>query len=272
MANRGRGSTKHSLRGEACAFCADVRLTFSSVAFGALLALGPALPAQESMMEPSAPAVAAPAEFADLSTLDVARILPPPPEADSLTTEADLRTLLQVQAERTPQQVEWAKLVAEGNMFTLFGAENLLGPDFTREARPQLGALLGRLITEARPLNVAVKEKFHRPRPFVADARLHPCVERPSSDSYPSGHSFTAFLWAAVLAELHPDLREAIYERADHIVWGRIVGGVHYPTDLAAGRRLAQAVIAEEMKNAAFRAALEKCRAEAAAPKLKKAA
>ena len=131
---------------------------------------------------------------------------------------------------------------------------------------------MGQLITEARPVNVAVKEKFHRPRPFVANPRVHPCVERPTSDSYPSGHSFTAFLWAAVLAELHPDLRAAIYERADRIVWGRIVGGVHYPTDLAAGRWLANAVFAEEMKSPAFRAALEKCRAEAAAPTLKKAA
>jgi len=177
-----------------------------------------------------------------------------------------------VQAARTPKQADWAKLVAEGNMFTLFGAENLLGPRFSREGRPLLGALMAQLITEARPVNVAVKERFHRPRPFVADPRVHPCVERPDSDSYPSGHAFVAFLWAAVLAELHPDLRMAIYERADRIVWGRVTGGVHYPSDLAAGRRLAHAVIAQEMKNAAFRAALEKCRAEAAGATLKKAA
>ena len=40
---------------------------------------------------------------------------------------------------------------------------------------------------------------------------------------------------------------------------------MHFPSDLEGGRLLAAAIVAEELKNAAFRAVLEKCRAEAVA-------
>jgi acid phosphatase (class A) len=81
-----------------------------------------------------------------------------------------------------------------------------------------------------------------------------------------------AYAWAAVLAEIFPEQRDALLARAAHAGWGRVLAGVHYPTDVVAGKLLAAAVVAELKKSAAFNAAVAKCRAEAAALVAKKAA
>ena len=46
------------------------------------------------------------------------------------------------------------------------------------------------------------------------------------------------------------------------MAWGRVIGGVHYPTDLAGGRLLGAAIVEELNANPAFEAALDKAKAE----------
>lgn len=263
---------KHSPASGASVLVGGVKSRFFPAVLAMMIGLVPAgRGAMPAMMEGPVSARIA-AEFADLTTLDWSKLVPPPPAPDSLAAEADLFVVLRMQAARTPAQVEWAKLVEQADVFALFGADGLLGPDFSRPNLPALDALLRQLAAELRPLNHAVKEKYARARPFLADAAVEPCVQRPESDSYPSGHSFSAHVWARVLAEVFPEQRAALIARADDIGWGRVIGGVHFPTDLVAGRRLAVAVMAREMKNPAFREAIEACRAEAAKLKVKKAA
>ncbi|QYM79491.1 phosphatase PAP2 family protein [Horticoccus luteus] len=245
---------------------------FFPAVFALAVILLPVVRGQGSAMAEQAVGMRAPHEFADVSTLEWSKLVPPPPAAESLAAEGDLYSVLQMQAARTPEQIEWAQLVEKGDVFALFGAEGLLGPDFSRENFPALDALLHQLTAELQPIKQVVKEKYQRARPFLADVAVEPCVQRPDSDSYPSGHAFNAHVWARVLAEIFPEQRAALIARADYIGWGRVIGGVHFPTDLVAGRRLAVAVMAREMKNPAFREAIEACRAEAAKLKTKKAA
>jgi acid phosphatase (class A) len=118
----------------------------------------------------------------------------------------------------------------------------------------------------------ALTKTFHaRKRPSQIDARVKPCVPVPPSASYPSGHVMRAYAWAAVLAEIFPEQRDALFARAAHAGWGRVLAGVHYPTDVVGGKMLAAAVVAELKKSAAFNAAVAECRAEAAPFLLKKA-
>jgi len=97
----------------------------------------------------------------------------------------------------------------------------------------------------------------------VDDPRIRPCVSLPPNDSYPSGHAIQAFVRAAVLAELFPESREALLERAHHSAWGRILGGVHYPTDDVGGRILAEALVMRLKTLPAFQQAVKACREEA---------
>lgn len=204
--------------------------------------------------------------------LDLAALLPAPPAPGSLAAQADLEAVLQAQAWRTPEQVAWAKLVAKAEMFAVFGADQLFGPWFTKENLRVTAELFENILADTRQAAASYKKMYPRPRTFVVDARVQPCIDRPDGGSYPSGHATVAYIWAGVLAEIFPERRAELFERAHRAAWGRVLAGVHFPTDLEGSRRLAEATVAELKKSAAFRAAIGKCRAEAAAVALNKAA
>jgi acid phosphatase (class A) len=238
----------------------------------ALLSTAPFVRAQNNnnvMKKAAAPAVV---HYVKVDPGLAAKVLPEPPAPGSLAANADIETVLQVQAERTPEQVAWAKVVATNDLFGVFGAHELLGPKFTKENYPLLAALVKDVLDDLRPPVDASKKLFSRARPYAIDPRVKPCVELPANDSYPSGHTWNAYVRAAVLSEVFPEKRVELQDRARSAGWARVIGGVHFPTDLDGGRRLAEVGIAELRKSAAFRAAVERCREEAAAVARKKAA
>jgi acid phosphatase (class A) len=83
---------------------------------------------------------------------------------------------------------------------------------------------------------------YKRPRPYVTDPSLaNGKLEK--SFSYPSGHSTESMVLALVLADLLPDKHDAIIAEARSIGWHRVEIARHYPTDIYAGRVLAQAIV-----------------------------
>jgi acid phosphatase (class A) len=57
---------------------------------------------------------------------------------------------------------------------------------------------------------------------------------------------------ALVLADLFPDKHDAIIGTARSIGWHRVMIARHYPTDIYAGRVLAQAIVKQMKKSDAF--------------------
>jgi acid phosphatase (class A) len=211
-----------------------------------------------------APGVSAkPVHFVRTDNLDFAKIMPPPPEPGSMAAEADLNAVLQVQAWRTPEEVAWALRI--DRIRSLSEYTDLIGPWFTDQNLPATLALLKHVDADSKGATDASKRLFGRPRPFVVDARVQPVAERLDEPSYPSGHTTRFYLEAGVLSEMFPDRRDALFKRAGKMAWGRVQGGVHFPTDLVGGRLLGAAILAEMDQNPAFEAALEKARAEVAA-------
>ncbi len=104
----------------------------------------------------------------------------------------------------------------------------------------------------------------------MQDSRVHPPIDLPKNDSYPSGHSTVGNLDALILAELAPDLKDQLLARGEQIGTDRIIGGVHFPSDVAAGHTLAQALFAKFMASPDFQADLAKAKAEIAAVRAKK--
>ena len=202
-------------------------------------------------------------------TIDAKAVLPPPPAPGSLAARADLETVLQLQASRTPAEVAWARSIVKDQPFYFV---NVLGPWFTKENLPVTAAFLKSVTGDLAAVSNGAKDQFARTRPPYVDAAVHPCVEIPTSASYPSGHTMRAFVWAAVLGEIFPDRQAELNTWAHQVAWGRVMGGVHFPTDLMGGRILAEAVVEALRKNPAYRADIEKCRAEVAPFLLKKAA
>lgn len=205
------------------------------------------------------PAGLAVTNFVNVGSLDFKALLPEPPVVGSLAAEADLTAVRQAQAWRTPEQVAWAKLVERDDVFN---HASLIGDWFTKERLPRLAEFFRRIGEDMRAMDGAAKRPFLRPRPTAVDASLRPCVTLPTSTSYPSGSAMQAWVWGELLAEIFPYRREEILERAERAAWGRVVGGVHFPSDLIGGKRLASVYLAEAWKNVGFQVGVEASRAE----------
>jgi acid phosphatase (class A) len=233
----------------------------SRLAFALFLGLwtGP-LPGQEGPppWEVSTPG----GHFLKSTDLELSRLLPPPPPRDSLAEAADLEAVLQAQVGRTPAQEAWAKETAHD---TVWGFASELGPWFHAERLPKMARFFWQLTVDAYAISEEAKRLFDRPRPPKRDPRIRPVVFMPPNDSYPSGHSVQAFVRGAVLAEIFPERREALLARAHRSAWGRILGGVHYPTDDVGGRLLAEAMLTRLKTLPTFQQAVKACREEARA-------
>ncbi len=172
---------------------------------------------------------------------------------------ADLETILQVQASRTPEQVEWAKVVERD---TIFNHATVLGTWFTASNLPVTAAFFKAFEDDLRWIDRVGKEPFLRPRPSVSHASVEPAVTVSASSCYPSGTAIQAFVWAELLAEIFPAQRSGLVARAHRAAWARVIGGVHYPSDLVAGRLLAAPLLESCRKRTAFREGLAAVQAE----------
>jgi len=197
-----------------------------------------------------------------VSDFDATTVIPKAPADNSLATQADIETVYQVQLRRTPEQIAMANYFAED---TVFQYDAVIGLWFTAANLPRTAEFFRQIHDDRYAISSAGKKVWNRPRPPLLDKRIHACVPLPRSGSYPSGHSTQAFLWAGLLAEVFPQHRAALRERAELVAWSRIIGGVHYPTDITAGRILGDRLVAEFLKNPAVREALDVVRAEVAA-------
>ncbi|HTX23183.1 MAG TPA: phosphatase PAP2 family protein [Steroidobacteraceae bacterium] len=175
------------------------------------------------------------AQCADLAALKLVRLLPPPPGEGSPEERAELDELLRLQANRTAAQAERARQDAEVSVFRF---ANALGnpAGFTPANLPLTVRLFRRIDGDEAAVLGAAKHEFSRPRPFTVEPRLNPVIPRPASSSYPSGHSTWAYVTGLVLADMIPERRAAILARADEFAHNRSVAGVHYPSDVEAGR------------------------------------
>jgi acid phosphatase (class A) len=80
--------------------------------------------------------------------------------------------------------------------------------------------------------------------------------------SYPSGHATFAYVDAIILADMLPEKAAAIFARADAYAHNRVIEGVHYPSDLEAGRISGSVIDNVFLHNERFIADYEKARVE----------
>ncbi len=171
------------------------------------------------------------------------------------------------QAVRGPWSAERVAQAQYDNTFGAFSAfAPVLGERFTEQNYPLTKSAFDQITT---PLGAAVglaKNRYARERPFEVDTAVAPCIATDArlreSGSYPSGHAAFGWAWALVLAELDPSHADAILARGREYGDSRVVCGVHYPSDVDAGRVLAAAALARLHADADFRAAIERARAE----------
>lgn len=194
---------------------------------------------------------AAKADYLPDAMPDLTVVVAPPPAQGSAAAANDLREVLALQQSRTAAQLA----VADGDTHkSVFRFGDVLGTDFRADRLPFTENFFKRLAKEgAGPLKAA-KDYWKRPRPYNASADVHPGIETEgTSPSYPSGHATFAYLTAVILATIVPEKRAEIFARAEVFARGRVIGGVHYPSDVEAGKVSGTVIAAAMLSNPAFR-------------------
>jgi acid phosphatase (class A) len=198
-----------------------------------------------------------------LHGFDAMPLLPPPPALHSPEDVADREMAYQIYSARTPEEFAVAKADTKVALSEFASALGVADPE---KLYPKLNALLVDVEAETSKVVTVAKNHWRRLRPNVAEpARFSDPVEPEKNASYPSSHSTRGTVFALVLAEVFPDRRDAILAKGREYGWARVVGGVHTPLDIYAGRFLGYELAQAFLHDPAFQQDLAAAEAEVAA-------
>jgi acid phosphatase (class A) len=199
------------------------------------------------------------AHFLEPGEIDYKTILPGPPAPDSDVAKQDIDEVLQLQESRTPAEIEHARSEVDLSPYVF---SQVIGPWFSPDIVTQTDGMLREVDSETAAIVDQSKKFYARPRPFVADSRAKPCVQLEDTFSYPSGHATHSMLLALVLSEIFPEKRNELILLAQQIGHDRVLGGVHYPSDVEAGQKLAEAIFNAMKQSPNFQQQIERAKIE----------
>jgi acid phosphatase (class A) len=189
---------------------------------------------------------------------DAVTLLAPPPLPNSAEQAADMDELRAVfhAASKNDRAAAYSE-----HVFSVFNFAPVVGVFFQSNNLPKTAAFFEKVQRDAASVTDLGKDYFHRPRPYTADPTLaNGKLEK--SFSYPSGHSTESMTLALVLADLFPEKRDTIIAHARLMGWHRVQIARHYPTDIYAGRVLAQAIVRQFKKDDSFEKDFAQVKAE----------
>ncbi len=188
----------------------------------------------------------------------VQEILAAPPSPNGAEQAADLAETIAVHNSCSPEDKK-AALSELRVYFSTFMP--VVDPAINLTNCPKANAFFERLQNEIHDATDAAKKYWKRDRPYTAMPGLTTeALEK--SFSYPSGHSTRATVIALVLSEIFPDKKDSLITRSREIGWHRVQLGVHYPTDINAGRVFGLAIMRELKANKAFQRDLAEAKIE----------
>lgn len=178
--------------------------------------------------------------YLDPQQIDLTSLLPPPPDASSAQERTDEQQVAATVAARSPAQLSEAEA---DSMRSVFFFAQSIGPQFEAAKLPMTARFFSHIRSDVELLIDRAKAYWDRPRPNGT---------RKARGSYPSGHAAFAAATAIVLSQLVPGKRDAIFAQARIFAENRIILGVHYPSDVAAGWTAGTLAAYAMMHNIAF--------------------
>ncbi|WP_082483800.1 phosphatase PAP2 family protein [Methylobacterium sp. Leaf87] len=204
--------------------------------------------------------------LADAVAPDTVAILPAPPRGQSAAETADKAAFTATRSLKgTPRWVLATTDVADGASAILDDFACVIGQRIDQARAPALMTLLERSRLDIARATRGPKEHYRRIRPFVGnDAEI--CVVRSAeianAFSFPSSHATQGWTYASIMAALMPEKATQFFVRARSYGESRVVCGLHWMSDVQAGRTAGSIVFAALQGDAGFRADLERARAE----------
>lgn len=203
---------------------------------------------------------------------DAKAYLGPPPApgssdfaADRAAHEAALKDQGGLAWKRAQSQLSVGAAPVRSQMLCAIGAKLDFGPTSA------FARLMQRSTATIGVASEQSKSIWNRPRPYVGAAKPVACDPKLDfgvySASYPSGHGALGWLWGLILTEIAPERANQAMAWGSEIGTNRIACGVHYPSDVAAGRQMGAVLYARLQADPAFRADMAAAKAEYAAAK-----
>lgn len=201
-------------------------------------------------------------------------LLPPPPQPASATHAADMAAHQAALQQKDSARWHVAESDAELRFPKAADAFSCaLGIKVSAKDTPHLNMLIRRTLADAGLATYKAKDHYKRARPFMAaDAAIDAPVCTPQEatslrkdGSYPSGHAAIGWAWGLVLSEVAPERADALARRGWAFGQSRVACGVHWQSDVDAGRLVAAAVVAQLHTNNDFNEQLAEARKEFAA-------
>lgn len=182
----------------------------------------------------------------------------PPPEPGSDAQQADLAVTLDWQRKRTRADCDKANLTAGAGYDSFWGGNSPFPQPLPKEVR----TFFADLSYDLDGAVTVMKDRYKRPRPYAAyPGQAVPCVGKSWGYSYPSGHTAFSRVFAGVLSDIVPERRAEFFAKADEIAGDRVIGGVHFASDISAGKAFGDLFHEALLRSPGYTAELEKIKA-----------
>ncbi len=178
-----------------------------------------------------------------------------PPSCDNCAeTRLELDELRAIQRNRTDAQAKHALADYEISVTRFLDGADI---KFDAAAFAKCKPFFDKFSEKTKSAAEHAKDAFCRTRPYnLANSDLKPLQIGKNSASYPSGHTTYGTAIGAVLAQMVPEKRDVLYARSADYGHSRMIAGVHYRSDVDAGKLLGMEVATEAFaSDAEFRAA-----------------
>jgi acid phosphatase (class A) len=169
------------------------------------------------------------------------------PQPATVTAQSEVAIMLWLQNVRTTEDVARAQQETTPSLGCFADAIHM-GATATATPQPieigdfpRTAAILEQARQDVTPVLEALTNTFLRPRPYIAYPAVVPVLPEPASFSYPSTNATLGVLYAQILCQLDPADQAALNATGNLLGTDRVLGGVHYPSDVVAGQRLGKA-------------------------------
>ena len=132
----------------------------------------------------------------------------------------------------------YTSLGEDGIIWIALGLVLLIPKKYRKTGIMVLAALLVMLVVN----NIVLKNLIARPRPCWVYPEMVQLVHNPSSFSFPSGHTTSAFAVAFTVFSQHKKFGKVVIGMSAIMAFTRLYVFVHYPTDIYGGILVAMAI------------------------------
>ncbi|MBL0744662.1 phosphatase [Chryseolinea lacunae] len=193
--------------------------------------------------------------------------IPEVPANSSELTRAEINYLLELQKQRTPEDIRSSLYMANiwyslrvtpadstyrGFRKNLFHIGRSIGTWFNPDDLPLTADLMAKVWRDASFFIWSLKFKYARIRPYVIDKNVKN-LEDTDWAAYPSGHAANSYINAYLYQELAPEFTDIFIKDAYDMAHSREIIGVHYPSDSEASRIFARQFVNKLFENEQFK-------------------